>query len=236
MSTRVRWLGHSCLLLESEGRNILIDPFLTGNPKAVAKAEDVGANLILISHGHGDHVGDAVSIARRTGAVVASNYEISVWLQQPERGLDSQHVHGLQHGGSFLFDDAVRVKLTLAFHGSVLPDGSNGGNPCGFIVTFPDGTKIYDAADTALFSDMSLIGEEGIDLACLPIGDYYTMGPEDAIRAIKLLKPRFVVPIHYSTFPVIDQDARKWAETVKRETEAIPIVLEPGQWFEIPPK
>lgn len=234
MSTRIQWLGHSCLLLESDGRKILIDPFLTGNPKAAAKADEVGADLILISHGHGDHVGDAVSIAQRTGAVVATNYEISVWLQQAARGLDAQHVHGLQHGGSFLFDNAVRVKLTLAFHGSVLPDGSNGGNPCGFVVTFTDGTKVYDAADTALFGDMSLIGDEGLDLAFLPIGDYYTMGPDDAVRAVKLLKPRFVIPIHFGTFPVIEQDPQKWAEAIRRETDATPIVLEPGQWFEIP--
>ena len=104
--------------------------------------------------------------------------------------MSAEKVHGLQHGGSFLFDKAVRVKLTLAFHGSVLPDGSYGGNPCGFLVTCPGGTKIYDAADTALFGDMALIGEEGLDLAVLPIGDYYTMGPDDALRAVKLLKPR----------------------------------------------
>ena len=129
----------------------------------------------------------------------------------PPRGLKSTKVHGLQHGGSFLFDGAVRVKLTVAFHGSVLPDGSNGGNPCGFLVTCPNGTKIYDAADTALFGDMALIGEEGLDLAILPIGDYYTMGPDDALRAVKLLEPRYVLPIHYSTFLAIAQDANAWA-------------------------
>ena len=114
----------------------------------------------------------------------------------------------------------MRVKLTLAFHGSALPDGSNGGNPCGFVLTFPDGTRIYDAADTALFGDMALIGEEGIDLAILPIGDYYTMGPDDAVRAVKLIKPRFVLPIHYNTFPPITQDVDAWAARVKAETSA----------------
>jgi L-ascorbate metabolism protein UlaG (beta-lactamase superfamily) len=221
-------------LLESEGRNVLIDPFLTGNPKAAAKAEEVPADLILISHGHGDHVGDTVAIARRTGAMVAANYEISLWLQQAAQGLDGANVQGLQHGGSFQFDTAVRVKLTLAFHGSVLPDGSNGGNPCGFLLTFSDGAKIYDAADTALFGDMAFIGEEGLDLAILPIGDYYTMGPDDAIRAVKLLRPRYVVPIHYNTFPPIEQDAGAWAARVKSETSAQPVVLKPGDWFEIP--
>ncbi len=234
MATRVRWLGHSALLVEGEGRSVLIDPFLTGNPKAAVKAEEVPADLILISHGHGDHVGDSVAIAKRTGATVAANYEISLWLQQPAQGLSESKVQGLQHGGSFLFDGSIRVKLTLAFHGSALPDGSNGGNPCGFILTFPDGTRIYDAADTALFGDMALIGEEGIDLAILPIGDYYTMGPDDAVRAVKLIKPRFVLPIHYNTFPPITQDVDAWATRVKAETSAQPVVLQPGDWFEVP--
>ncbi len=233
MATRVRWLGHSALLVESEGRSVLIDPFLTGNPSAAVSADEVSPNLILISHGHGDHVGDAVAIAKRTGATVASNYEISLWLQEPQQGVPAEKVQGLQHGGSFLFDNAVRVKLTLAFHGSALPDGSNGGNPCGFVLTLPDGLRIYDAADTALFGDMALIGEAGIDLAILPIGDYYTMGPEDAVRAVKLLKPRFVLPIHYNTFPPITQDAAAWAERVKAETSAQPVVLQPGEWFTV---
>ena len=236
MATRVQWLGHSALLVEGEGKKVLIDPFLTGNPKAAAKAGEISADLILISHGHGDHVGDAVSIAKRTGATVASNYEISLWLQQPLQGLAESKVLGLQHGGSFLFDGSIRVKLTLAFHGSALPDGSNGGNPCGFVLTFPDGTRIYDAADTALFGDMALIGEEGLDLAILPIGDYYTMGPDDAVRAVAMLQPRFVLPIHYNTFPPIMQDADAWAARIKNETSAQPVILHPGDWFEIPTK
>ncbi|MBV8677151.1 MAG: metal-dependent hydrolase, partial [Planctomycetaceae bacterium] len=154
MATRVRWLGHSCLLFESDGRHVLIDPFLTGNPKAAASADEVPADLILVSHGHGDHVGDAVAIAKRTGAAVVANYEISEWLKRPERGLTD--VHGLQHGGGHHFAGIAHVKLTQAFHGSVLPDGTYGGNPCGFLLTFPDGTKVYDAADTGLFGDMRL--------------------------------------------------------------------------------
>jgi len=231
MSTRVGWLGHSCLLFDFKGYHVLIDPFLTGNPKAAAAADEVPADLILISHGHGDHVGDAVAIAKRTGATVLSNYEISTWLQQAPRGLTK--VHGLQHGGGFTFPNGIRVKLTLAFHGSALPDGSNGGNPCGFLVSFPDGTKVYDAADTGLFGDMALIGEEGLDLAILPIGDYYTMGPDDAVRAVRLLNPRFVLPIHYNTFPPITQNAGAWADLVNSDTKAKPVVLQPGEWFEI---
>jgi L-ascorbate metabolism protein UlaG (beta-lactamase superfamily) len=232
MSTRIQWLGHACLLLNTNEENVLIDPFLSGNPKAATTAEQVAADLILISHGHGDHVGDAVAIAKRTGATVVSNYEISTWLQQTPRGL--KKVHGLQHGGGYTFDSGLRVKLTLAFHGSALPDGSNGGNPCGFLITCADGIKLYDAADTGLFGDMALIGEEGLDLAILPIGDYYTMGPDDAVRAVKLLKPRFVLPIHYNTFPQITQDVSAWAARVKTDTSATPVVLQPGEWFEIP--
>jgi L-ascorbate metabolism protein UlaG (beta-lactamase superfamily) len=229
MATRLCWLGHACLLIESDGQRLLIDPFLTGNPKAATTADKVQADFLLVSHGHGDHVGDTVAIARRTGATVIANYEISEWLKK--QGVSK--VNGQQHGGGHAYPFGY-VKLTLAFHGSALPDGSNGGNPCGFVLTFPDGTRIYDAADTALFGDMALIGEEGIDLAILPIGDYYTMGPDDAVRAVKLIRPRFVLPIHYNTFPPITQDVDAWAARIKAETSAEPVVLRPGDWFEIP--
>lgn len=228
MAHRLRWLGHSALLLETGKYKVLIDPFLTGNPKAVIKAADAPADFILVSHGHGDHVGDAVAIAERTGATVISNYEIAGWFES--KGI--KNAHGMQHGGGHDFPFG-RVKLTLAFHGSQLPDGSNGGNPCGFLLYLPDGKKIYDAADTGLFGDMKLIGEEGIDLALLPIGDNYTMGPEDAVRAVKFLQPKRVVPIHYDTFPLIEQDPRAWAKRVQQETSAEPVVMQPGEWVEV---
>jgi L-ascorbate metabolism protein UlaG (beta-lactamase superfamily) len=145
MATRVSWLGHACLLFESDGRHILVDPFLTNNPAAATTPDAVQADFILVSHGHADHLGDTIAIARRTGATVVSNYEISGWLQK--QGLSK--VHGQQHGGSHDFPFG-RVKLTLAFHGSALPDGSYGGNPCGFLLSFKDGSKVYDAADTGL--------------------------------------------------------------------------------------
>jgi L-ascorbate metabolism protein UlaG (beta-lactamase superfamily) len=228
MATRVRWLGHACLLVETDGKRLLIDPFLSGNPAAVIKPEQAEADYILVSHGHGDHVGDTVSIARRTGATVICNYEISEWLQKQGLG----KVHGQQHGGAHAFPFG-KVKLTLAFHGSVLPDGTYGGNPCGFHLFLADGTKIYDAADTGLFGDMRLIGEEGVDLAILPIGDNYTMGPDDALRAVKFLQPRKVLPIHYNTWDLIAQDANAWAERIKKETKAEPVVVRPGGWVEV---
>src|SRR5438045_1571935 len=228
MTTRIRWLGHSAIAIETAGYHVLIDPFLTGNPKAAIKADQAKADFILISHGHSDHVGDSIAIANRTSATVISNYEIAGWLEH--QGV--KNVHGQQHGGGFNHPFG-RVKLTLAFHGSALPDGSNGGNPCGFLIYLKDGKKIYHAADTGLFGDMRLIGEEGIDLAILPIGDNYTMGPDDALRAIKLIEPKQVVPIHYDTFPVIAQDVQAWAVRIKAETGAEPIVLQPGEDVEV---
>jgi L-ascorbate metabolism protein UlaG (beta-lactamase superfamily) len=228
MPTRVQWLGHACSLIESGGQRILIDPFLTGNPAAATTADKVQADFILISHGHGDHVGDAVAIAKRTGATVIANYEISLWLEK--QGL--KKAHGMQHGGAHAFAFG-RVKLTLAFHGSMLPDGSNGGNPCGFLLYLKDSLKIYAAQDTGLFGDMRLIGEEGIDLALLPIGDNYTMGPDDALRAVKLLEPKRVLPIHYNTWDLIAQDAAAWASRVKKDTKSVPIILKPGETLDL---
>ena len=202
MATRMRWLGHACLLFQSDGGTVLIDPFLSSNPTAAAKPEELNPDFILVSHGHGDHLGDTVPIAQRTGATVIANYEIAGWLQK--HGVQS--THGMQHGGGHQFPFG-RVKLTLAFHGSQLPDGSDGGNPCGFLITFQDGKKVYDAADTGLFGDMRLIGEEGVDLALLPI--------------------------HFNTFPPIRQDAAAWAERVRKETKAEPVVLTPGQWADV---
>ena len=229
MATRVQWLAHACLLLESDGKRVLIDPFLSGNPMAAAKPDEVEADVILVSHDHEDHLGDTVAIARRTGATVVANYELGTWL----KGQGLTKVHGMQHGNGCQVDPDVHVKLTVAFHGSTLPGGGYGGNPCGFLVTFADGSRIYDAADTGLFGDMALIAEGGLDLAILPIGDYFTMGPDDAVRAVKLLKPKAVLPIHYDTFPPIRQDVHAWAERVAQETATKPLVPEPGGWSEV---
>jgi L-ascorbate metabolism protein UlaG (beta-lactamase superfamily) len=216
------------LYLETDGHKILIDPFFTGNPAAPIPADDAEADFILVSHGHGDHVGDTVAIARRTEAMVICNYEISLWMHK--QGVS--RAHGMQHGGSFEFPFG-RVKMTLAFHGSMLPDGANGGNPAGFLLHLRDGKKVYDAADTGLFGDMKLIGEEGLDLALLPIGDNYTMGPDDALRAVQLLQPKKVVPIHYNTWPLLNQDALAWAARVRETSSATPVVLKPGDWIEV---
>jgi len=228
MTIKITWYGHAALGLNTGGYKIIIDPFLTGNPAASIPAEAVEADFILISHGHGDHVGDSISIAKRTGAMVISNYEIAGWFA----GQGVTKTHGQQHGGGFKHPFGY-LKLTLAFHGSALPDGSNGGNPCGFFLRTNDDKKLYFAQDTALFGDMKLIGEEGLDLAVLPIGDNFTMGPDDALRAVKLLEPENVIPIHYNTWDLIAQDANAWAERVNRETNAKAIVLKPGESFSV---
>ncbi len=227
MTTKITWYGHATIGVEtSDGYKILIDPFFTGNPAASTTADQVTADFIVVSHGHGDHVGDAVALAQRTGAPIISNYEITNWLT----GQGVEKVHPQHIGGGFRHPFGY-LKLTLALHGSALPDGSYGGNPAGILLTTNDGLKLYFAQDTGLFGDMRLIGEEGLDLAMLPIGDNFTMGPDDALRAVKLLAPKHVIPIHYNTWPLIAQDAEAWAQRVKAETDAQVHVLQPGDVF-----
>ena len=227
MTIKVTWLSHAAFLIEAKGATLLIDPFLTGNSLAPVRAEEVNADYILVSHGHGDHVGDTISIAKRTGATVISNFEIQNWLSA--QGVENTHP---QHIGGGVDYPWGRVKLTIAQHGSALPDGTYGGNPTGFLL-YIEGKKIYHAGDTGLFYDMKLIGEEGIDLAFLPIGDNFTMGPDDALRAVKLIEPKLVVPFHYDTFDVIRQDPHAWARRVESETSTQVRVMKPGETLEL---
>jgi len=224
---KITWFGHSVIQIETGATTLLIDPFLTGNPAATVKAADLAPDVILVSHGHGDHIGDTVELAKRTGATVIANFEIAGWL-----GKQGVHKTHPMHIGGSSRQPWGRVKLTMALHGSGLPDGSYGGNPCGFLLWL-EGKTIYHACDTGLFYDMKLIGEEGIDLAILPIGDNFTMGPDDALRAVKLLEPKRILPIHYNTFDIIKQDPQSWQSRVQKETTARVSVLQPGQSLEI---
>lgn len=226
MAFTLTWLGHAAFALDIDGHRVLIDPYISGNPTASVDPESLEADYILISHGHNDHVGDAVEIARRTGAQVISNFEICDWLS--DQGIENRHAQHIGGGHQYPFG---YVKLTIAHHGSMLPDGTYGGNPAGFLITLNDGKKVYFAGDTGLFYTMKLYGDEGLDLAVLPIGDNYTMGPDDALRAVKLLNPRVVIPVHYDTWDLIAQDAAAWCERVSRETEAESVRIQPGDSY-----
>jgi L-ascorbate metabolism protein UlaG (beta-lactamase superfamily) len=225
MSITYTWYGHATHGLNVDGVKIVVDPYFNDNPAAIITAEQVEADYILVSHGHFDHVTDLIDVARRTGATAITNFEIANWLGEKGIPAHAQHIGGGYH------HPFGYLKLTQALHGSGLPDFGYGGNPCGFLLTTLDGKKIYLACDTGLFGDMSLIGDEGIDLAVLPIGDNFTMGPDDALRAVKFVRPRHVIPVHYNTWPLIAQDADAWAARVRAETGSQAHVLTPGESF-----
>jgi len=224
MPIDITWLGHNCWLLDTGQHKLLIDPFLDDSPVAPIKSDAVSAHFILVSHGHFDHIADAVKIAKRTGATVLANFEVATWLGK--QGVAEDKLVGMNPGGATR-QPFGRAKFTIAHHSSSFPDGSYGGVPGGWLLEIAD-QRLYFACDTALFLDMEFIGKGGLDLAVLPIGDLYTMGPEDSIEAIKLLKPKCVAPCHYNTWPPIAQDAQEWASRARAETKAEPIVLQPG--------
>lgn len=228
MNLKYTWYGHGTMGLETGGYRVLIDPYFTDNPAASTTADAVEADFIVVSHGHGDHIADAVAIAQRTGALTIANFEIVNWLGA--QGLENLHP---QHIGGGFTHPFGYLKLTHALHGSGLPDGSYGGNPAGLLFTTQQNEKVYLACDTGLFASMKLIGEEGLDLAVLPIGDNFTMGPDDALRAVNMLQPKHVIPAHYNTWPVIEQDAEAWAKRVNAETDAEAHVLQSGESFEL---
>jgi L-ascorbate metabolism protein UlaG (beta-lactamase superfamily) len=223
---QLTFYGHSAFMLELDEFHILIDPFLTHNPEAAVSADTVPADFILVTHGHGDHVGDALPIARRTNALVIANAEIAHWFESQK-----VRAHGQSIGGGFQHPFGY-AKMTFAIHGAgfdAAGPGGCGGNPAGFLITTSTGHKIYHAGDTGLFGDMRLIGEEGVDIACLPIGDNYTMGPADALRAVKLLQPKVVIPMHYHTDGLLKQDPLAWKSAVEEQTTTRVVILKPGE-------
>lgn len=225
---KITWLGHGSWKIEISDETVLLDPFLDENPASPVKADEVEAGTILVSHGHFDHVADVASIAKRCNSRVIAIYEIATWFAEEHSIADTV---GMNVGGTFDLGFA-QVKMTPAIHSSQLPDGTSGGVAAGFLLTAEE-KNVYFACDTALFTDMELIGTTGLDLAVLPIGDLFTMGIADSIEATKLTNPKMVTPAHYNTWPPIEQDAEAWAEKIEAETNSTPKVLKPGESLEL---
>lgn len=225
----LQYIGHSAFILQGGGNTVAVDPFITGNPSATILADDVSPTTILITHAHNDHVGDALELSKRTGAPIITIVELADYLE--EQGAETI---GANHGGTVKFAGGS-VKFTPAWHSSsfTLSDGVVApGVPAGLLVTFEE-KKIYFAGDTSLFLDMQLIGEEGLDVAVLPIGDHFTMGPEDGVRAAKFLRPKVVIPCHYNTFPPLKQDVGEFKKHLEEQTSAKAVCLQPGDTWEV---
>jgi len=219
----IRFLGHASFELSDGATSVLIDPFLTGNPKAAVAAAELTPNVILLTHGHGDHYGDTVPIAKRSGATVITIVEIAEELT----GEGLENVIGPNLGGSVSFAGGS-VKLVPAWHSSMTPKGTVS-TPTGLIVQF-GGATIYHLGDTCLFGDLELIGRRhAIDVALVPIGGFYTMDREDAVEAVRMVAPRQVIPCHYDTFPPIVSDVSAFKSDVESSTGAEVIVLQPGE-------
>ncbi len=223
---KITFFGHSALQIRTEDTTILVDPFITGNPLAepVVSAADLTPDVILITHAHGDHWGDTPAIARRTGALVVANFEITEYLRKKH---GHENVLAMNTGGAAEFPWG-RITQTYARHSSSFPDGTYGGNPCGYLVE--SGARcVYVAGDTSPFAEMAWIGEElDVSVALLPVGDTFTMGPRASLRAIRMLDPAVAVPTHFNTFPPIRIDVEAWAKLV-HDTGFVARVLKPGE-------
>jgi len=223
---QIRFLGHSCVTITEGKHKLIIDPFITDNPQASIRADEIDVNYILLTHGHGDHVGDAISIAKRTSAMVIANFELANLCAK--EGIE---IHPMHIGGAHDFDFG-RVKLTIAHHGGGFGEDASRytGPPVGFLVTI-GGKTIYHSGDTGLFYDMKLIGEMNrIDLAFIPIGDNFTMGIDDAVKAVEFLQPKKVVPFHYGTWPVIEAKPEDFASQVSGTKV---VILKPGETLDL---
>jgi len=203
---KLTFLSHSAWLIETASHTIAIDPFLEGNPMAQVKPQDINADFIVVTHGHGDHLGDSIPMAKASGGTIISNFEIVNYCLEQGAYAHPMHIGG---GHDFPFG---RVKLVPAWHGSSFPDGGYAGTPAGCLVTV-EGKTIYHTGDTGLFLDMQLIGEMNpVDIFLVNIGDNFTMGIDDAVKAVEMVKPKLAIPMHYKTFDVIDVDPSEFAK------------------------
>jgi L-ascorbate metabolism protein UlaG (beta-lactamase superfamily) len=223
MAAEVRWLGHAGFHLSGGGADVLVDPWLTGNPKAPVGADDLPADVILLTHGHGDHLGDTVGIAKRTGATVVAIVELAAEIE----AAGVADVRNPNLGGTITFDWGW-AKLVPAWHTAVSPSGT-AHMPAGLLISY-GGHLIYHLGDTALFSDLQLIARRGdkVDLALVPIGGHFTMDRFDAVTAVEFINPAQVIPIHYGTFPPVETDAEAFKQDVQNAGFSQVYVLNPG--------
>jgi len=220
------YFGHSAFQITVGTTTLLFDPFITGNSHAegIVTPDDLKPDVILLTHAHGDHWGDTPHIARKSGALVVANFEITQYLTGKH---GHERVHPMNTGGAWNFEWG-RVKQTYARHSSSFPDGTYGGNPNGYLL-YLEGKTLYNAGDTDRFAEMAYYGsEEEIDVAFLPIGDCFTMGIDESVKAARLLKPKLVVPIHYNTFPPIEVDVAEWEQKM-HDAGFSTRVLKPGE-------
>ncbi len=223
MNAKFHFINHACFTLEVNGKTVIFDPFLDGNPEGLT-AKDIKADYVLISHAHFDHIGDAYAIAKANDALVISTAEIP-----GQAGENGCNAHGMHLGGTHQFPFG-KLRLAMAFHGSGIP----GGHACGFVIDFY-GTKLYFAGDTALYGDMALLQrQDSFDYAVLPIGGNFTMDPQDAAIAAEFLKAKYVIPVHYNTWPPIKQDVEDYKKDVESKTTSKVLIVKPGETIDLP--
>lgn len=224
---RIRWLGHSCFIISSKDK-VLIDPYLSGNPAAPLKPSEVNCDIICVTHGHSDHLGDAVEIAKRTKAPIVALFEVASYVGQWTDSI------GMNIGGTTRIKNTT-IKMVPAIHSSGIPGSEfkhSGGGAAGFVIG--NDKKVYHAGDTALFHDMKTIGEvERPDVALLPIGDLYTMGIKDAVMAVSWINPHLVIPMHYNTWPKVQQDPNEFKKLVESRTGTKVMILKIGEEIEV---